>query len=559
MGSRIRTSFWGILFIVALCQFACRPAMPTAPQNDNTLQKQETTLHFQGIKTILSKPSQVQFIFSLRDRFGYAISRSPKEIAAVTRIFESGTEIDYSETGFFLTDAAGIQLDVVLVLDFTNSMATWSENGRNAIDLMVEGAKLLINGLPALHRVAIIEYHDRNEEPALLSYFTADKQILTAAIDDFIRLGIDYGSSRCWDAVYNGIAVFPEPAQPQDVKVLVYLSDGVDTSSKHKPEDIITLAKQRKVQIYALGTGEVIDEAMLQKISKETEGGYYRAGNLQQLEAQLRTVTEDLRGKYKLNYVSLKSSGRHAVRVQIDWESQANYFEQKIDLGGIYEDDRVGRIAFDEFVVANQFAEVLIRATHVPRNVTAFRFRFGNPLIPQIATVKKEEGGLCEGWQLQGPEAQGYFRIFSPDSTPLRFGDSGILFKAAFGNIAQQRAPIPFHLDNSIYPIGKRFVFPETLFVGLPIFDPQPSHGSSQIDPRNARLSWRVENPRKLPLKYNVRLDTEDASRTIASGLASTNMMMPTYLLPNTTYYWRVVAYSDRNTYQGPVWWFRTK
>jgi hypothetical protein len=425
---------------------------------------------------------------------------------------------------------------------------------------MAEGAKRLINGLAASHRVAVIEYHDRNEEPSFLSYFTTDKQVLVEAIDRFVNLRLDHGSSRCWDAVYTGISIFPETSQQQDARALLYLSDGFDTSSRHTPAEIIALAKQRKVQIYALGTGAVKDEATLQKLSKETEGGYYRAENLPRLEEQLHTVSQDLRGQYKAGYVSLRTAGRYDVRVQIEWEGKANYFEQTLDLGAIYGDDRIGRISFDESVVMNQHADVFIRATHVPRNISEFRFRFGNPLTPSISIVGRNEGGLCEGWRYAGPDADGYFRLLSPDATSLRFGDSGILFKATFGNLTQSGLVVPFHLDNSIYPNGKGFVFPETLFVGLPILDPQPADGSIQVDPRSSRLSWRVENPRGLSLAYDVRLDAQlPPGRTIASGLTFPSLVMPTHLSPNTTYYWRVVAYSDHNAYQGPVWRFTTK
>jgi len=87
-------------------------------------------LNFANVRTVGSQPSQIQIVFALRDESGRSLLLPADELHDATRIFERASvdqeweEIDYAETNYFVYTAENLELEVVFVLDFTNSMAT---------------------------------------------------------------------------------------------------------------------------------------------------------------------------------------------------------------------------------------------------------------------------------------------------------------------------------------------------------------------------------------------------------------------------------------------------
>ena len=101
-------------------------------------------INFTNVTTLTGLPSQVQVVFSLRDQNGHSIVLPAEEIKNAARVYERGEtdddweEIDYSETSFFVHTAENFQLEVVFVLDFTNSMAQATlPDGGSGIDAMM--------------------------------------------------------------------------------------------------------------------------------------------------------------------------------------------------------------------------------------------------------------------------------------------------------------------------------------------------------------------------------------------------------------------------------------
>ena len=114
-------------------QAAATAAAPTPEPTPAPLEE----INFAGVVTRTNLPSQVQVVFSLRDQDGHAIELPAEDVQKATKIYECeprteegcrpGTEdweeIDYTETSFFVHTAENFDLEVVFVLDFTNSMA----------------------------------------------------------------------------------------------------------------------------------------------------------------------------------------------------------------------------------------------------------------------------------------------------------------------------------------------------------------------------------------------------------------------------------------------------
>ena len=255
-------------------------------------------INFIGVSASTNVPSQVQVAFSLRNQRGNAIALTAEEIERSTRVFERRTdtedweEIDYAETSYFVHTGENLDLEVVFALDFSNSMSEARlPDGRSGIDAMLGGFYSALAVLPAAHRVGVVEFHDRNAEPGVLSELTTDRQAIRESVDRFSRSRFDPGSSRVWDGVAAASDLFSRPSEnPRTVRVLVFLSDGRDTSSRTSRESAGQYALERGAQLFAVGVGDVFQEPQLREMAESTGGAYYVALDVSQLQRQLQTV-----------------------------------------------------------------------------------------------------------------------------------------------------------------------------------------------------------------------------------------------------------------------------
>ena len=284
-----------------------------------------TDISFVGVSTSTNVPSQVQIVFALRDQDGHAVVLPAETVESGVRVLERGPgtdgweEIDYSETSFFVHSAENIDLEVVFVLDFTNSMfEARLPDGRTGIDAMLEAFDAALSVLPSAHRVGVVEFHDRNVDPSVLSTLTTDRASIRSSVARFANSGFDHGSSRVWDGVARGTSLFSSVgANPRAVRALVFLSDGRDTSSLNARDSLTEIAAERRVQLYAMGVGEVFQSNELRSLATRTGGTYYAARNVERLQTQLQLLVDDLRGQYQLTYITLRRTGEYRAQVQL--------------------------------------------------------------------------------------------------------------------------------------------------------------------------------------------------------------------------------------------------
>lgn len=94
-------------------------------------------------------------------------------------------------------------------------------------------------------------------------------------------------------------ATVSEKPDPNVFKTLVFLSDGFDNSSFKTPDDIIALAKDRNVHIFAVGIGNIREENVLKNIAFETGGTYVYAENLKVLQERFKQTITDVKVNIK--------------------------------------------------------------------------------------------------------------------------------------------------------------------------------------------------------------------------------------------------------------------
>lgn len=427
-----------------------------------------SSVNFKNVQTSLQVPSRVDFTFRLTDSQNHAVLIDPLELQSSFSILEDGADIDYSETSFFVRGAASLELDMVLLLDFTRSMVSWSDDSTNAVELMVGWVQELIDQMATGHRMAIMEYHDRNSDANVIVPFTGSQSELTQGLDDFLAVSIDNGSSRSWDALESAVDLFDADTSSSKQKLVLFITDGKETSSEITPGEVVISAKGKEVGVFIIAVGDVENQGSLESVAEQTQGELYLANDLPAFDDKLAQIKRDLGGQYRLSYITLKRTGMHKVTVQLDYQQYQGSFERSLDLGSIFGDDRIGLLTFSGPIREVSSLVLTVWAEHVPRNIDRFRFRLDTGKEVLITLPAAEDGGLCDGWFVDYSEFDNWIEIHS--ATPLSFGAFGSLWQMEIRDLIESEIYFEFELDTTIYDGGKTFDYPGYIVVGDPDF-----------------------------------------------------------------------------------------
>jgi VWFA-related protein len=126
------------------------------------------------------------------------------------------------------------------------------------------------------------------------------------------------GQTPLFDAVTLGVEFLAENRAPNYRPVLIILSDGDDTISRHSFRDAVLAAMRAEMPIYTLNTGDAKTAAsgsgVLREMADFTGGrSYTRAPGA---PSALASVVEDLRNAYVLTYdLPSRAEGVHSVSI----------------------------------------------------------------------------------------------------------------------------------------------------------------------------------------------------------------------------------------------------
>ncbi len=430
-----------------------------------------------GLTYSYSIPYLMDFTFSLHDRFNQPVIGEPAQFNVSCR--EDSVPIVADEMPPLFAKASSKQPNSFLVLDYSASMASIAENGdvdqngvSDAIQVMETAAKNVF--LPSLNtdaRVGVYEFH-REMEPEKVCDLTADKDFVASRIDA-IWLQFVYpfsGMSRCWDAVYAAVEEFGSDNQNDEVRDVIFLSDGFDTSSFHSKEEAVEIARQRGVRVYGIGYGKNVNTGVLQSVTSQTNGTFYAATNVVELDAAFRQIVNDFDARYTLRWATLK---RTDVKFLPSFyltiaNRTASYASSHIyAVADFVSDELKGRMRTVPSKSGNR-TTIFLRASYACRYIWKLRFYVENS--QHAFTVRKVDaanGGLCGGWtQTPDPDEMlnsTWVVLESPEvgqtDTQLPFASFGPILRFDFDTLLDEDAD-PFevlYVDNTIYTGGQAF------------------------------------------------------------------------------------------------------
>ncbi|MEW6209706.1 MAG: VWA domain-containing protein [Acidobacteriota bacterium] len=160
-------------------------------------------------------------------------------------------------------------------------------------------------------------------ESVLIQDFTSSIERLQRALDDVrvsaqapsvgtvggtppINGGSRAGATAMYDSIYAASSELL--AREAGRRVIILLTDGIDTDSRVKQRDAVERTWRKEVIVYAIGIGDRsyggIDTGALKRVTAETGGRAFFPRNEEDLDRAFALIDEDLRSQYIITYES---------------------------------------------------------------------------------------------------------------------------------------------------------------------------------------------------------------------------------------------------------------
>ncbi len=214
-------------------------------------------------------------------------------------VFEDGIKQDLT-----LFTHEDLPISLVLMVDASASMDDKLATAQAA-------AVRFVKTLRPQDVAAVVQFSDR---ATTLQDFTADQTALEAAV----RQTRAAGPTALHNALYVALKELQKDKQRQrDLRrrAIVLLSDGEDTASLVSDEQVLELARQSEVAIYAMSLRPnrpqdrerlAFSQAvhLLTVLARDSGGQVYFPNSLSELDAVYARIAEELRTQYSVGYVS---------------------------------------------------------------------------------------------------------------------------------------------------------------------------------------------------------------------------------------------------------------
>ncbi len=415
------------------------------------------------VMTLLANRSRSPFlmVFDLRleDKDGQPIANAVSRDNF--RVIENDTEVNFAETGYSVTPAPNLPMRVVLVLDYTLSMKQ-----AGAIESMTASARefILADHFTSTNSIGVVEFHDRTGLDAGFSVVApltrADEDGKTNVANAIPLEGeLEAGLSRAWDAVSLAISLLAATElQPGERRAVVFLTDGLDTTSDVTPEEVQASAMAADTTLYPVGFGDdVASEDLLRSLADATGGRYFAAENADALSSVFSEISDDLRGQWTFGYVTQFNTGTIAVQTEFTWDGNTTSFDTEINLAALGGDIHASviEVADRSYDATTDRTSFVLNAAYVPRNINRWRLFLAQP---GATFTLPESGGLISpdlGWSVI--PSGGTYDLAG--ATSIEFGAFGILGSASVPGSVEQ---LQVTHDDSIYeslPQPKSVVF----------------------------------------------------------------------------------------------------
>ena len=229
------------------------------------------------------------------DKAGHFVSGlGPADI----ELLEDGVpqEVSYFREASADQGAEKIPLSVVMVLDASGSMH------RN-MHFLQEAAINFVRKLEDVDTALVVQF---NESIKGSAEFTGDVDRLEQFVDALQA----WGGTSLFDAIHYGLNRIRDQ---KGRKAVIVFSDGEDTTSQMKEQEVVDYARAVEASVYTIGIrGEGVGggsspRGFLRKISRETGGQFFFPERVGDLNKVFSAIAEELHQHYLLAYTPKRS------------------------------------------------------------------------------------------------------------------------------------------------------------------------------------------------------------------------------------------------------------
>ncbi|MCA1592145.1 MAG: VWA domain-containing protein [Acidobacteria bacterium] len=206
-----------------------------------------------------------------------------------------------------------LPLSLALVIDISKSQEQTLPDQKTAARAFLERVMR-----PDRDSVAVVSFTGK---PLVQQALTADRASLNVAIE---RLKVEVppddpecehsqtvqDDTRCWSSIWDALwattnqVLLHTPERTRRAAIL--LSDGFDTSSLTKKDELIDFAVKSNTVIYAIGISDrenyPTDDGALRKVSERTGGRAFFPKSREDLDAAFAQIEQELRSQYLVSY-----------------------------------------------------------------------------------------------------------------------------------------------------------------------------------------------------------------------------------------------------------------
>ena len=202
-----------------------------------------------------------------------------------------------------VVEGADVPINAVLALDTSGST-----KGKRHADLVAAGDALLARLQPS-DRAALSTF---NHAAVPTVPLTSDLATIRVAL----RSITPSGETSVMDGAY--VALTATLGQPGRSLVLV-CTDGFDTWSWLRPDDVLEAARRASVVIYGVTSSDARRDAGLKAITDATAGHIVQVKSSAELTAAFQKILEDFRNRYILAYspAGVRPDGFHTLEVRV--------------------------------------------------------------------------------------------------------------------------------------------------------------------------------------------------------------------------------------------------
>ena len=142
--------------------------------------------------------------------------------------------------------------------------------------------------------------------------FTSDLGQLRMALSP----GVPAGRTALYDAILFSLHHLEKGTRER--KALMLVSDGGDNSSTHKPGEVMPGVRESRATIYTIGISDPDDPeqnpALLRQLALVSGGEAFFPENLSEVVGICGRIARDIRTRYTIGYVPLRSGQKGALR-----------------------------------------------------------------------------------------------------------------------------------------------------------------------------------------------------------------------------------------------------